>query len=183
MDNICISGGAIGADKLWGLFATKNEHKLIHYIFEDHKSNCNNLTILTDEQLSVADKFLHRANNKLKRSFPCRSKHVNDLLRRNYYQIKDTDSVYALSSFKDGMVQGGTAWAVQMFIDRCNEFNYKKNCFVFDMETNEWYKYIFSSQSWEICGLPPKPSGRWTGIGSRKITDDSILELIKLFDN
>ena len=34
--NMCLSGGALGADSYWGELALKNGHKLKHYIFQDY---------------------------------------------------------------------------------------------------------------------------------------------------
>jgi len=177
MESICLSGGAEGADQLWGLWSKKNEYSVIHYSFEGHnvKLPSEELTILTNEELKMADKFLSEANKALKRKWPPSNTYVSNLLRRNYFQIKDTDSVYAIGNFSNGKIDGGTAWAVQMYIDRFDIFgDDKEKCklYFFDQTKNSWFEFNIYDKKWlRLFDLPPKPEGRWTGIGSRQLSE------------
>lgn len=176
--DICYSGGAIGADKAWGEIAEHFNHKVIHYVFKEHRSLCDNLIVLSDEDLNLADKYLQKANKVLLRKFPSKNKFTNSLLRRNYYQIKDSDTCYAIASIENNKVSGGTAWATTMFIQ-----NRTGECYVLNQEDNNWYKFDRNSNLFLIMeSLPPAPHGKWTGIGSRKITDKSIDRICELFD-
>jgi hypothetical protein len=164
---ICLSGGADGADMYWGNAATRAGQIVIHYIFKEHRSKaCKDQTvILTDEQLLLADPSLIEANKKLKRAFPSANDFVNSLLRRNFYQIRAASSLYAVSTIKDGIVEGGTSWAVTMFI---NKFG-GASCpaYVFDQTDEHWYVW---SGEWAKTNEVPKPTDIWAGIGSRKLT-------------
>jgi uncharacterized protein YuzB (UPF0349 family) len=177
MENICISGGAEGADTIWGQWAKKNDYNVIHYSFNKHNSKCNknDICILNDEQLKMADDFLLRANKSLKRMWPTYNPYVANLLRRNWYQVNETRSVYAVGKFVHGRIDGGTAWAIQMYLDRfLIDGENIKQCFAFffDQELNRWFKFNAKEQIWEkLSDMPPKPSGIWTGIGTRQLNE------------
>lgn len=170
MKNVCLSGGAQGADTYWGDLAFEKGHEVIHFSFNGHKTSANYNTIyrLSEEELLVADPFLEKANLKLKRFLPKHKPHIINLLRRNYYQIAETYSVYAISTIKDGIVQGGTAWATQMYLDRKP---YTVRCYVFDQDKNAWFMWNKENKNWHEILIPPCPTGIWTGIGTRDLND------------
>jgi hypothetical protein len=154
--NVCLSGGAPGSDQQWGMNAGKAGHVVVHWSFVGHKSTApvEELSILPQSLLDTADPYCALANKTLKRSWPPRWIGTANLLRRNWFQVCYSSSVYAISNFKlpagvvipiGGVldnkvrVQGGTAWAVQMFIDRHNGEACK--CFVFDQDAGYWFEW------------------------------------------
>lgn len=164
--DICLSGGADDADLLWGMTAGKAGHQVFHFSFRGHETQAptDEIVVLTENQLKEADPYLEKANASLKRRWPASSYTVRSLLRRNFYQVKDAYSVYAVSKIKDGKVDGGTAWAVQMFLDRHE--GQPCACYVYDQTSASWYKW---EGFWVQIDAPPFPSGIWAGIGSRKL--------------
>lgn len=189
--NICLSGGAEGADLQWGMVAGLAGHQVIHWGFEGHSSDAPvaEVVTLTPEQLAVADDFIERANITLKRRWPVRSAFVANLLRRNFYQISSAGSIYAVSEFDaDGQIKGGTAWAVQMFIDRVTDETYFADedaireplpAYVFDQVAEKWFQW--NGHRYVEIETPPVPSGIWAGVGTRKLNKagkESIRNLI-----
>ena len=87
--NWCLSGGAEGSDLRWGTVAKAIGHGVIHFSFAGHRTlaAADELVILTAAQLAEADQYCHRANQTLKRHFPAKSAHINNLLRRDWYQV------------------------------------------------------------------------------------------------
>ena len=166
--NVCVSGGADGADLQWGMTAGMAGHSVIHWSFDTHRSNAppQEIVILTPEQLESADTYCATASITLKRYFPPKSLFVRNLLRRNWFQVAAAERVYAVSTIVDGQVSGGTAWATQMFIDRFG--GEPCECFVFDQNTEQWFVW---NGIWEPIGSPPKPFGVYAGIGSRKLNN------------
>jgi hypothetical protein len=164
--SVCISGGCDGADIIWGDEALKAGHELIHYGFSGMKSQRQHQVLwLNYAQLIEADKHLIKANETLHRAFPTKSEYVNNLLRRNFWQVKHSNSVYAVAPIKGGVVQGGTGWAVQMAIDGKINIIY-----CFDLETERWM--VWNYKEWIPEGQYfTKPSGTYAGVGSREITD------------
>ena len=168
---ICLSGGAAGADITWGTAATKAGYDCLHFTFIGHKTEApkEQIVILSDEQLSEADYYLAIANKTLRRKWPVENPHVKKLLQRNYYQINSSDSLYAVASFdKNGQVVGGTAWAVQMKIDRTHNTNM---CFIFDQDSSQWFQWNSTTSTFLVIRTEevPVPQGIWAGIGSRKL--------------
>lgn len=186
--DICLSGGAIGSDTLWGEVALSLSHELIHFSFKSHNLNFkkfpeqkDKIYVLDYEDLLIADEYLKTANKTLNRKFPTRSNFNNNLLRRNYYQIKESERVYAIADIKYDVVQGGTGWAVQMFIDRKLKEAPDSviECYVLDKITNMWFQYN-KFNGYEIIEEVPTPHGIWTGIGSRQLNEQHIESVIKI---
>ena len=191
-ENICFSGGAKGADSLFGQCAEVCDHKVMHFSFIGHKPAVKaNIYPISDLDLQQADKFLKRANLVLKRgTFPYESDYVNNMLRRNYFQIKQTERVYAVTSLdrKTGLPSGGTAWALVMAAQKGI-----RDIFVFDQSTNLWRRMydwvcagfpesvVFDTMKW-IDERPEPPHGHYTGIGSRDLTTEGANAIIKLYE-
>lgn len=185
-DNILLSGGAAGADTEFGKHAQKAKHKVVHWTFKGHKTKLrSNLYQLTPDHLSVSDNYLVRANKGLVRNFPSKSDYTNNLLRRNYYQVKWCESVYAVSKFTSDnsmlKVDGGTAWACQMYVDR---FLYDREPFslchlyMFDQNSEKWFQW---NRIWKEIDKPPTPKSVYAGIGTRDISTAGINAIKNLY--
>jgi hypothetical protein len=163
---ICLSGGADGADMQWGMVAGKRGDMVVHWSFEGARSKApySEVAVLTLDQLMEADPYLERANKTMKRQFPPKSPFATNLLRRNWYQVRDSESLYAVSTIKKGMVQGGTAWAVQMFLDRFDSAPCK--AYVYDQSDSTWYAW---EGLWTPIDTPPVPEGVYAAVGSRDL--------------
>lgn len=164
MSDVCLSGGADGADLFWGDMASEMGHDVVHFSFAGHRTRAptGTICVLDDHHLSLARPHLTAANRTLGRRVPT-SGYVSNLLKRNFYQVESSESLYAISRVIDGSISGGTAWAVQMFLDM-----EKRPAYVFDPCLSRWLEF---DDGWKAIEKPPKPSGIWTGIGSRKIPD------------
>lgn len=171
MQDVCLSGGADGADLQWGMTAGYAGHMVVHWSFAGHRSKAPSTEVveLSPEQLEAADEPCKAASAGIKRWFPPKSMFVRNLLRRNWYQVRDAERVYAVATLTDGFVSGGTAWATQMFIDRFG--GAECECYVFDQATEAWYVWGGDEMKWvRLPDGPPTPHGVWAGIGSRDLT-------------
>lgn len=213
--DVMLSGGAKGADTAWGIAANNAGHQVVHWSFEGHKSFHPKFTYkLTQEELEEADKYLEEANKTLKRSIPYFKPWIANLLRRNWYQVKYIDAIYAVGTlnkkaaikdasdgrsypkeYKDTMgVNGGTAWACQMFVDR---WNVDKETYdppeedSLSANPSKWfppYTFIFCDQEneqilhwnphahhWvsrnEFLWPTEKPQGIYAAVGTRALND------------
>lgn len=169
--DVCYSGGAAGADRLFGLWASLNDHDEIHFSFKNHKYSVPDNTILELPQsilsdLSVQEK-LNKANTKLKRKVPKNGSYVYNLLARNAFQVIITERVYCLAKIvAPDQIDGGTAWATQMYIDSCEN----PELYVYNILDNKPYIYDCSTKTYREVYEVPTPHGKWTGIGSRSAT-------------
>jgi len=182
--DICLSGGAKGSDAQWGMNAGRDGQSVIHWSFEGHKHYVAEQEVvrLTQDQLLRADEALLKASKTLKRPWPGkRSKNVSSLLRRNWYQIAWSDSVYAVSTINEkNLVDGGTGWAVQMYLDRMASLAQFEPIplYVFDQAREQWFQWV---GGWKAINSPPKPQGIWAGIGTRDLNDAGKWAIRNLF--
>lgn len=166
--NLMFSGGSVGADIEWASVATKNGHSVIHYLPTNTRSTNGyskidgELRILTAHESLQGHQFVMKANQVLRRTYPSKSKHTNDLLRRSFWQIAKSDSLYAVGVIKKvpypdspsriAQIQGSPAWAVQMMIDKYTELLYSNvpqnrntvwpiPVFFFDQDQEKWLQY------------------------------------------
>lgn len=175
LTNICFSGGAEGADTMWGDNATKFGYDVVHFSFIGHKTS-HSVIRLTEKELSEADELLKLANKRLKRNYPSRSQYVNNLLRRNFYQIKFSNACYAIAPIVANQVQGGTAWATEMF-----SLTRNGPVYVFDETQNAWFQRF--GDIFEKCDIPTSPTVDFTGIGSRNVSKLAENAIIDVFNN
>jgi hypothetical protein len=133
---------------------------------------------------------LLEANSILDRKYPTRSEYVNNLLRRNYYQISISDSIYAVCLIdKNGIPVGGTAWAIAMGVQRGID-----RIYVFDPDKGAWFilnsvhkaqgsfnKSVWKSSWLHSFEMPPMPSGHYAGIGMSELPDNGAAEIRKLY--
>jgi hypothetical protein len=175
----CFSGGANGSDLAWGFEAKWRGFKIVHFSFEGHQSysDPNERVVLTDEQLAAADEALLRANTVLMRKNPLANEQPRKrLLQRNWFQIRDTQAVYAVAKSIDkaGNVAGGTGWAVQMFRDRVSRelAHALLPMYVFEQTRRRWFQAT-THELWVECAPPPPTAyDYFTGIGTRTLNQD-----------
>lgn len=159
------SGGALGSDTMWGKIGEEYGVYSKHYYAEGQKTPNGN-TALGKQLLSESDVHLKEANKKLGRLFPTSKDYVNNLLRRNWFQVKNADAIFAIGTIADnGTVNGGTGWAVQMAIDN------NKDVYVFDQSRLKWYRN--RDHKWSEV-TTPKLTPNFAGIGTREITQEGI---------
>lgn len=181
-ENLCLSGGAEGADLQWGMCAGKIGHDVIHWSFQGHSSRAPSKEIvqLTQEQLNEADPLLEKTAKRIKR-YTGYNLYIKNLLRRNYYQIRDTNSLYAVGKFKDNGIDGGTAWAIGMFLELCEDGLQKDQTklYFFEQNIQKWFGW---DNGWKEIQIPIRPSGIWTGIGTRALNDIGKAEIRKVME-
>lgn len=161
----------MGSDLQWGMCAGKVGHSVFHFSFSGHRTGApsSEVVILNEEQLLKADSYLAEANKRLNRKWPVKNDWTANLLRRNYYQVNNSDSVYAVSTidYEKQIVNGGTGWACAMFLDIHGDDGYRP-LYVYDQNTNKWMGW--DNRFVEVT--PPFPSGIWAGIGSRDLSQE-----------
>lgn len=182
--NVCLSGGADGADIEWGYWAASIGHKVIHWSFQGHPSKApeDELVRLNDEELKKANHALELAAKALGKSPPRRST-VAPLLQRNYYQVAWSQACYAVTYFEETedeaqpqtIAPGGTVWAITMFIQLHPD---NHNLYVFDQTRSIWLQW--NGESWDIIDTPPRPTGKWAGIGARALQQNGKDAIRKL---
>lgn len=168
------SGGAVGSDTVWGDIGKEFgilPENIKHYYAEGEKTPTGN-TPVSKEALKEADQHLKKANKTLGRKFPTSNEFVNNLLRRNYFQVKNSSAVYAIGKIENNLVNGGTGWAVQMAVDM------GKSVFVYDQERHDWFTMI--DGKFQETGMPTL-SKNFAGVGTREINDAGRREIREVY--
>jgi hypothetical protein len=179
MTSYCISGGAKGADTVFAQCAWAAGHLVSNMSFKGHYCS-KNPCILDQNKLNEADPVLKQVNTILKRTFPSGNLYVDNLLRRNRFQVQGVNRVYAVTSLDgNGIPFGGTAWAVLVALDH----EKMKEVYVYDMKVNHWVKFcgfvinpqtFYPAFAWRPISYDSvsRPDGIYTGIGSRELSKD-----------
>jgi len=185
------SGAAIGSDKLWSLIGKKfGIGKQVDY-------TPNDLQKLTEEQRKEVEsaylkavKDLGRGVMKYNWANPQKEDYRGGLVRRDYLQAKAGDAVFAISAIiepgqkdktgvyvnktKNQVVDGGTAYAVQMAI------NLGKPVYVFDQLKNKWFEW--NGKSFSEIGTPTL-TPKFAAVGTREINDAGKQAIQDVYEN
>jgi len=153
------TGNAPLSDQTWQRVAKKYGVSNIRVYNPQHM-------IGNPERRAEAGRALRKASNNIPNKYPITSgknpDFSNALLERNYFQVKNSDGVFAVgkrTKNQEGLgIEGGSAWAVQMGIDQ------GKPVYVFDVVSNKW----FTGDNTFIRGMdtPPTLTPNFTGIGA-----------------
>lgn len=165
--NVCLSGGAPGADLAWGAAARRSGHAIMHFSFAGHRTRArrDERIVLSAAQLRTADRHLRRVARILGRRFVADDSYRAKLLRRNWFQVRDSARLYAVAAFdRRGNVAGGTGWTVALLLARAHE------AYLFDQRRRCWLTWRGLETGWQPIARPPAPRGRWTGIGTRRLS-------------
>lgn len=175
------SGGAIGSDTAWEVEGQKYGVATRAYISEGQRSQSPNTVVIPDATLREADPHLITANLHFaarginyKRRFPTYKPYIDNLLRRNWFQVKYADAIFAIGKLiRDArIVDGGTGWAVQMGIDE------GRDVFVYDTRTFQWMQYDADRDIFVVLETMPMLTPNFAGIGTRgEIGDDGKYHL------
>lgn len=190
------SGAASGADTEFQLAAVEAGAEVKAHSFSGHnisprlRNQQDKLVVHTEEELKEAEKAVERVAEDLERNIPSHNNYVWSLLRRNYFQVRDSEQVIAVAPFERtdddvigfDQVGGGTAWAVQMGI------HMRKEVYLFDQKTNRWMQYKYGRSEWDRTGEgwtvidgPPQLKEKFAGIGSRNLTPAGKAAIRSLF--
>jgi hypothetical protein len=161
----------------WENEGNKYGVKTIAYSFGGHKQEGKNRVILSTEELNEGFEHVLIANKTMKRYPQGQARYIQNLLARNWYQVKNAEAVFAIGKFLDNTkVSGGTGWAVQMAIDN------KKPVFVFDQFTSRfdsgqpkmWSYFDYGVNIFVPLTNIPKLTENFAGVGTREINENGI---------
>ena len=181
------SGGAKGADTYWGNEAKKLGIPVTHWYVEGGMKPTNathpvNKVDYTEGKYRVASAMLGMFGFKPKNV-------TNDLLIRDWSQVKHSDAVFAVAEigFRGDIwkhdankenprklvkqaVQGGTGYAVEMAIQQGKPVHVY-NTVEKDGMSMGWYTWDKQTQSF-VSEETPTLTPRFAGIGTRELTDE-----------
>lgn len=179
----CHSGGADGADFMWGEIGKEyGLSEANHYQHPEKMSPHGNMNISSQD----ISEGRYKAAEAAKSNYGYQYATMKDgNLIRDWAQVKYSDAIYAIGHIvKRGeklfpnqsndtrvalhaAVTGGTGYAVEMARLA------GKPIYVFDQERNSWYTYSYEQTKWLKTGTPTLTMN-FAGIGTRQIKENGI---------
>jgi hypothetical protein len=174
---ICHSGGCPGSDMFWETEGDKYGVTTIAYSFYGHSQQGKNRKILERDELDEGFEAVKVASVSIGRSPNVPWPYVKNLICRNWFQVKNSEVVFAVGKFINRkIVSGGTGWAVQMGVDN------KKPVFFFDQEGNVWNTYNYTKNEFEVIDYIPKLTQNFAGIGTRELQENGKEAIRKVYE-
>lgn len=173
----CHSGGAIGADTFFESIGAEYGIQTIAYSYKTEFHTSANKYELSDDEFQEGVLHVYKANETLKKF---RLKPYLKLYARNWFQVKFSQQIFAISTFiqieNQQFVKGGTGVTVQMAIDN------EKEVFIYEQELNQWFYWDYSDKQFNLLAANPKVTTTdFAGIGSRSITKNGIKAIEQLY--
>ena len=170
---VLYSGGAYGADQIFGVLAHKyGVGKQFHIRPVGNEKIHKSLSKLGLQPLVAQSDNLFKAVDKIDELLGIKLKLGigSNLLARNYYQVSNSESVLAVAyltgDFKS--VLGGTRMAVDLGVAL------GLPVYVLDVATESWYSYNYETNQFQLYeGIPPL-TRKFTGVGTRDIENYNI---------
>ncbi len=182
MKYTCHSGGCPGADITWEREGEKYGVHTIAYSFYNHTQEGKNQKILSGLELKEGFEAVLRANKTLKKYPQGQPQYVQNLLARNWFQVKNSEAVFAIGKkfLTNHTVDGGTGWAVQMAVD-CD-----KPVFVWvpdsmNIKGGYWCRYMPVVGFEGLRGEIPVLTENFAGIGTREINEWGIKAIQEVY--
>ena len=149
------SGGARGAETVFGETAEKYGVKEVNFTFQGHHLNRSSGTVLlTAEELSKADMIMNEVGRRLNRDYSTRP-WMRSILQSICHQVNKGYQVFVVGAIQgDQTVKGGTGWAAEL----AKLFN--RPLSVYDQDQKGWYAFHGGTwikeepfiQHYNICG-------------------------------
>lgn len=170
-----LSGGAQGSETAFGKAAEKWGVKEIHFSFAGRKpERVQGLVELSADELERGGVSEAYIKAQLHRSFP-QSETFQKLLKSIWHQVATAGQVFVVGEIQeDGTVKGGTGWAAEL------ARHFHKPLFVFDQPKKSWYRW--SGEDWVADEDPKIERTRFTGTGTRFLSEDGERAIEELFE-
>ena len=180
--NYGVSGGDGEINQLFAREGAKYGIPFIHYTTaksqKDIKNTPGYLKPLSDAELGQANLAMTEANKSLDRPLSNQGKDALDLIRKNYFNVIKTDSLYVVGDLINGKkeIAGAGGWTTQMGIDANKRVN------VYDQLSKRWYEYNNQADRFVEIATPKKPTRRFAAFGQGRLTSDGKNAIKELYN-
>ncbi len=169
-----MSGGAQGAEQLFGEQAEKHGVSEVTYSFAGRNAKRNRgLVNLSEDELSEGTVSPIYVQAQMHRTYP-NTPLFRKTLASIWHQVTTAGEVFTVGWIKeDDTVKGGTGWAAEL------GRHWNKPVHVYDQERKGWFTW--DGNAW-VAEEPPRiTSRRFTGTGTRFLTDEGRQAIEELF--
>lgn len=168
------SGGANGAEQVFGEAAERWGLREVNFTFEGHKQDRERgRYLLSPRELAAGDVSLAYVSRRLNRTYQ-EGTLIRKVLQTLWHMVSRSQTVFVLGEIQpDGTVTGGTGWSVEL------ARMWSKPVWVFDQTKGEWFRW--DGRAW-VPGLPFIESLHFTGTGTRYVDESGRSAIHDLFE-
>jgi hypothetical protein len=172
---VLLSGGAPGAESAFGQCAEAWGLREENYTFPGHKrARSRGLVVLSEAELEQGHVSQVYLKTQMHRDYSDMAT-INKVLQSIWHQVNTASEVFVVGTINaDATVQGGTGWAAEL------GRHWRKRVFIYDQGKNVWFRW--SNDSWNIEKEPCITGARFTGTGTRDLTDQGREAIRALFE-
>lgn len=170
-----LSGGAAGAEAEFGACAERFGVTELTFTFPGRKTErSRGLVMLSDNDLKQGDVSTAYLKRTMHRSYPD-TPLFRKVLQSVWHQVNSAGEVFAVGVIlPDQTVKGGTGWAAEL------GRHWEKIVHVYDQERKGWFRW--DGAAWAPERDPVVSRGRFTGTGTRFLSDDGRAAIRGLFE-
>jgi hypothetical protein len=170
-----LSGAAAGAEAEFGGCAERWGLSELNFSFAGRATErTRGMVILTETELRQGDVSSSYLTKHMHRSYP-ETPLFRKVLQSIWHQVNTTGEVFAVGVIQaDNTVRGGTGWAAEL------ARHMDKPVHVYDQERKSWFRW--SAGNWATADEPVVTKTRFTGTGTRFLSDDGRAAIRALFE-
>jgi hypothetical protein len=170
-----LSGGAAGAEAEFGACAERWGCAELNFSFAGRATErSRGLTLLGETELKLGEVSSSYLTAHMHRQYPD-TPLFRKVLQSIWHQVSSTGEVFAVGVIlPDNTVKGGTGWAAEL------ARHFHKPVHVYDQERKGWFRW--SGQEWVEEKAPVVTHTRFTGTGTRFLSDDGRAAIRALFE-
>ncbi len=172
---VLLSGGAPGAESAFGQCAEAWGLQEENYTFPGHKrTRSRGLVVLSETELEQGHVSQVYLKAQMHRSYSDMAT-INKVIQSIWHQVNTASEVFVVGTINaDATVQGGTGWAAEL------GRHWRKRVYIYDQGKNVWFRW--NNNSWNIEKEPCITGARFTGTGTRDLTDQGREAIRALFE-
>lgn len=170
-----LSGAAPGSEAYFGECAQEWGLTELNYSFKGRETaRKRGLVLLSNTELKQGAVSKSYLESQMHRTYST-SPEFKKILQSIWHQVNTAGEVFVVGVInEDGTVKGGTGWAAEL------GKHLDKTLHVFDQERHAWFKW--NGKSWREAGEPTVTERRFTGTGTRHLSDDGKAAIRGLFE-
>ena len=171
-----LSGGAKGSEAAFGEAAERWGLHEINFSYQGRTTvRKRGVLELSDEELERGAVSEAYVKAQLHRSFP-KTDLFQRLLKTVWHQVATAGEVFVVGEIlEDDTVKGGTGWGAEL------ARHFHKRLHVYDQTKDGWFRW--TGDSWENVEAPKIQSTRFTGSGTRELSESGQKAIHELFEN
>ena len=171
-----LSGGAKGSEAAFGEAAERWGLHEINFSYAGRETvRKRGVLELSEEELERGAVSETYVKTQLHRSFP-KTDLFQRLLKTVWHQVATAGEVFIVGEIlEDDTVKGGTGWGAEL------ARHFHKRLHVYDQTKDSWFRW--NVDSWEQVDAPKIQSTRFTGSGTRELSESGQKAIRELFEN